>query len=220
MGRRPQTRQARRAAERRQQQQKARGRASSGPNWSIIGGGAIVAAAIIVFLVFALKGSPTNGAAGSATPTAFPNGTPINGIGCDQGMTSGAAPHIHADLAIYDRGKYVGLDPNVGHNINQDCLYWVHAHADAAVGVIHMESPHVIHPTIATYIAIARKTVGAAHAADLSPKPGEVRKVWVNEKPYYGNPLDIKLYKHMTVTVEFGPPFVKPKPFNFAARNL
>lgn len=220
MGRQSQSRQARRAAERRQQN-RGHGRGRQGASWSLIAGGAVLAVAVIIFIVFAIKGTGvSNGAAGTNTPTPFPTGRPIAGIGCDGGMTSGASPHIHADLAIYDHGKQVPLPPGVGHDTNEDCLFWVHAHQDAAVGVIHMESPHVIHPTLDTYLAIARRTVPKSQVPRLTPKPGEQEKVWVNEKPYYGNPLNIKLYQHMTVTVEFGPPFVKPKPFDFAAQGL
>lgn len=218
MGRQSQSRQARRAAERRQQQ-RAHGRGQQGQNWAYIAGGAVVAAAVIIFIVFAVKGT-SNGAAGATTPTPFPTGRPIASIGCDGGMTNPAVPHIHADLAIYDRGKYVQLPQGTGHNTNEDCTFWVHAHQDAAFGVIHMESPHAIHPTLDTYLSIARRTVPASQVPRLTPKPGEQEKVWVNQKPYHGNPLNIKLYQHMTVTVEFGPPFVKPKPFDFAAHQL
>lgn len=40
-------------------------------------------------------------------------------------------------------------------------------------------------------------------------------KVYVDQKPYTGNPRDIVLVKHKTITIEIGPPFVAPKPYNF-----
>jgi hypothetical protein len=51
-------------------------------------------------------------------------------------------------------------------------------------------------------------------------KPGQTLKVWVNLKPYYGNPRNIKLTQHTDITIQIGPKFVKPKRFDFAAYNV
>lgn len=212
MGR--QTRQARRAQERRQTQ-RARHVQRQGPSWSLVLGGAVILAAILIFAGFAFLGGKSNSGSPNGTIT-IPPGKPINGIGCDGGMTT-AGPHIHAQLGIYYRGKPFQINSNFGHDTNHDCLFWMHSHVDAN-GIIHMESPHVIHPTIATWLAIAKETIPPA--PNLAPKKGETEEVWRNLKRYYGNPLNIKLYNHTQVDIEFGPPFVTPQKFNFAKYQL
>lgn len=224
MGRQHQSRQTRRANERRAQERAQRAQRSRrrNTNWSILGGGAIVVAAIIVFLVFALKGGGSTAAAGSSTSATpqIPNGPTIGGINCDQGMTAGSF-HIHAHLAILDKGKPVTIGSDFGHDYNHDCLYWLHAHSDYN-GIIHMESPHTIHPPLATWLNIARETLpqSGETVPRLTPLAGEQEKVYVNMKPYYGDPLKIKLYNHTQVTIEFGPPFVAPQPFDFAKHQV
>jgi hypothetical protein len=46
-------------------------------------------------------------------------------------------------------------------------------------------------------------------------KPGERIKVYVNQKPYAGLPRNITLLKHTTITMEIGPPFQAPQPYDF-----
>jgi hypothetical protein len=229
MARHSQTRQARRQALRRQQQVQAR-RQRQGPfNWSFIAGGVVVVAAIAIFAVaatgiFKSSGSSANGVSGAAaTATAISqfigNGPTVRGIGCDQGMQAGS-PHIHADVVVYVRGVKEPLNQNVGHDYNDDCLFWVHSHADASVGVVHMESPKPIHPTLTTYNAIALRSVGKNAEIQLKPQAGEQQRVYVGDKLYHGDISRLPLQNHMSITIQYGPPWVKPKLFNFAAHQL
>ncbi|MGH2442457.1 MAG: hypothetical protein ACRDFX_04780 [Chloroflexota bacterium] len=211
MGR--QTRQARRAQERRQLAKGAHG--ARGTNWSIIAIAGIIAVAIAIFAGILLSGGATNSAT-QATAT-IPPGPTIAGIGCDQGMPPGGT-HIHSRLTILNHGKVEQIDPNFGHDYTDDCLFWMHSHQDAN-GVIHMESPHPIHPTIATWLKIAHKTIPKDRLV-LTPKPGEPEKVFVNLKPYHGNPLTIKLSEHKLITIELGKPFSPPQGFNWAKYQL
>ncbi len=237
MGRQSQSRQARRAQERRQRDKEdqkgapatgarrssvsrrgsSRGGLRNGPSWSLVAGGAVVAIAVIVFALAvsgAFKGaSAANGANGTLT---IPPGPVIAGLHCDQGMTSNSYYHIHAHLSIYIKGVEQTISPDFGHDYNDDCLFWMHAHADEN-GIIHMESPNAIHPTLATWHAIAEKTLpqSGAKVPPITPPAGLQEKAYVNMKPYNGDPTQIKLYKHTQVVLEFGPPFVAPKPFTF-----
>ncbi len=237
MGRQSQSRQARRAQERRQREHGTKGepslgsggrrgaghrptthgRSRSGPNWSLIAGGGVVAIAIVVFIlavagVFNIKGS---GAAAGATATIGP-GPSIAGIGCDQGMTNPTAPHIHAHIAIYVKGKLQPISSNFGHDYNHDCLFWMHAHQDVN-GIIHLESPVAVHPPLSTWYKILKETLpqSGAKVPQVAPTAGEQEKVWVNLKPYHGDPMNIKLYRHTNITIEIGAPFTPPKPFTF-----
>jgi hypothetical protein len=229
MARHSQTRQARRQALRRQQQMQARGHKQGPFSWSFIAGAVVVVAAIAIFALAATgvfksgTGSASGLSSADATATAVTQfigtGPTINGIGCDQGMTAGS-PHIHADVKIYVKGVLQPLNQNVGHDYNDDCLFWVHEHADAANGIIHMESPKPIHPTLATWNKIALRSVGKNAELQLKPKAGEQQRVYVNLKRYYGDISTLPLQKHMNITIEYGPPWVKPTAFNFAAHQL
>jgi hypothetical protein len=229
------SRQARRAQARRQQQQSERGSGSrpvtpsgrgtvirrpvgGGPNWQLIAGLVVVLAAIGIFAwaVTHERGSSTT-ASGNSTPTTIGPGPTVNGIACDQGMSSGPSFHIHAHIAIYDKGKLQPISADYGHYYNKDCLFWLHAHDTA--GIIHMESPHPIHPTLATWYQIAKLTLPSAgdKLPRITPRPGEQERAYVNQKLYHGNPMGIPLTKHENITIEFGPPWVAPKAFTFPA---
>lgn len=226
------SRQARRAQARRQEQRSERGsgsrpvtpargagarRPAGATNWSLIAGAVVV---VVAIAIFALAVSGAGGSFGlgskSATsvPATIPPGPSVAGIGCDDGMT-GPSFHIHAHLAIYDKGKPETISSDYGHYYNKDCLFWLHSHD--TTGIIHMESPHAIRPTLATWYKIARLTLGSAKdtVPRITPLPGEQERVWVNQKPYHGDPMQIKLSKHENITIEFGPPWVKPKPFTY-----
>jgi hypothetical protein len=81
---------------------------------------------------------------------------------------------------------------------------------------MHLESPGPVKPPLKAFFDIARLTVGAQGVPNLTPGPGEQRKVWVNMKPYSGDPLTIPLVQHTDITIEIGPPFSPPRKFPFA----
>jgi hypothetical protein len=224
MARLAQRRQVRRQALRQQQQIRARRHGPAGLSWSVLIGVLVSAAAVALFTAAGtgLLSGKRNTAGGlssqDATATAvraiLGTGPTIDGIGCDQGMTAGS-PHIHADVVIFVRGVKQSINPNVGHDYNDDCLFWVHEHADAQYGVIHMESPHAIHPTLATWNKIAARSVGKSAEMQLTPKAGETQRVYVNDKLYHGDISTLPLQNHMSITIEYGPPWVKSHLFNF-----
>jgi hypothetical protein len=229
MANRTQTRQARRQAARRQQH--APSRPALSPSRPVVAGAAVVVAALVLFAlaaagIFKGPGPSTNGvSASAATATAIVNtlgpGYTVDGIHCDtSGAMAPGTPHIHADVVIYDHGVRWTMNPNVGHDTNNDCLFWVHAHADAAYGVIHMESPRPIHPTLTVWNAVALHSVGRSAEMQLKPRPGEQQRVYVNDRRYHGDISRLPLQNHMSITIEYGPPWVKPHLFDFKAHRL
>jgi len=202
-GRPGQSRQARRAAQRRQPQRQGPA-AAKGPNWALMGAlGAILAAIVIFAIVFAKQ-------TGNATPTMTANS--VDGIGCNN-MQPGY--HVHPHLTVLIKGKPFQFSQDVGHYYDHDCLFWVHKHQDEN-GLIHIESPGPVKPSLKTFFDIARITVGAQGVPNITPGPGEQRKVWVNMKPYSGDPLTIPLVQHTDITIEIGSPFSPPRKFPFA----
>jgi hypothetical protein len=213
MGR--QTRQSRRAQERRAtQHQKARPLArKSGPNWPLIIGGLIVLAVAAILGTMAVNGSSS--ASGTPTPINV-TGPSVAGIGC-QSMEQGSY-HVHAHLTVIDHGKPVVFSADSGHNYNNDCLYWLHAHD--TVGILHVESPQEVHPPLSAWYKILGLPLTKTQIGTAKVKSGDTVKAWVNMKPYHGNIGQIKISAHTDITIEVGPPFSTPKKFPFAKYNV
>ncbi len=214
MGR--ESRQARRARERREQELRRVKPAGTGRNWMIPAAIAVVVVALLVFGGYVLANGAKSSTAGNGpipTPKESP-GKVIDGlIGCNPGMEYGTVYHVHMHLAMYDAGKPVTLPAQVGFNYNHSCLYWLHTHDTS--GIIHLEAPRTMTPTLGNFFDVWGQPLSKTQMASYSVKSGQTMKVYVDMKPYSGNPRDIKLAKHATITIEIGPPFVKPRPYNF-----
>jgi hypothetical protein len=122
--------------------------------------------------------------------------------------------HEHAHLAIYNRGKNVPVSDNIGIDYTNYCIYWVHTHSPS-LGVIHIEAPHKIVPSLGVFFKIWKQKLDSKHVGPVSVKKGQKIEVFVNGRRYTGNPGKISLHRHTDVTIEVGPPFVKPKSFNW-----
>lgn len=212
MGR--ESRQARRARERRELQQRRRGVNPAQNRMMIIAGASVVALAVIAFagaIFFGLG----NGSNSASTPTVTPGRT-IAGIGCNYGEQT--TYHVHAHLTMLNAGKQVALPAFIGFNYDHDCLYWTHTH-DAS-GIIHVEAPNTIYPKLGGVFDVWGKPLSRSRMGTVSVKPGQSMKVYVNQKPYSGNPRNIVLSQHTDITIEVGPPFSAPQKFDFAGHNV
>jgi len=136
-------------------------------------------------------------------------GQPISGIACD--AMEGNRVHIHQHLSILDHGRAVAIPADVGRPAGRGCLYWVHTHTPD--GIIHIEAPENRAFTLGDFFRIwgqplTRTTAASAHAAR-----GAALRVWVDGKPFAGDPSAIVLRAHTDVTIEAGPPFPTPARF-------
>jgi len=153
--------------------------------------------------------------AGGATPgfaqrvQMGPTGQPVAGISCD--AMEGQRIHIHQHLLILDHGDSVPVPYNVGRPSSNQCLYWLHTHTPD--GVIHIESPANRTFTLGDFFAIWGQPLSATRAASAFAKKGSKLKVWVNGKPYAGDPAKIPLVAHADIVIEAGPPFPAPPKF-------
>jgi hypothetical protein len=134
---------------------------------------------------------------------------PIVGISCDE--MEGQRVHIHQHLSIYDRGKPVPIPSDVGRPASGECLYWLHTHTPD--GVIHIESPANRTFTLGDFFAVWGQPLDTRHAATAFANSGTTLKVWLDGKPYPGNPANIPLVAHADIVIEVGPPFPKPEKF-------
>src|ERR1700738_3346681 len=158
---------------------------------------------LVVFAaVAALSGA---GAARAAVPV----GQPVDGIRCDR--MEGAVLHIHQHLAVRDHGKPVTVPDDVGRPIVGQCFYWLHTHT--ADGIIHVESPNFNTFTLGNFFDVWGQPLGKTNVAGAKPRKGEHVAVWVDGRPYTGDPRKIELTQHLDVTIDVGPPYAKPAPF-------
>lgn len=221
MGR--ESRQARRARERRQQQSRRQATGGLSPRWTIAIG--VLALAALVAIVAAAIYGPAASSAGAsnaaATATALSEETPVAGLAAGPArcsfneMISAGFYHVHAHLALLHDGKQVTIPANIGFHWQDSCLYWTHTHSPS-YGIIHIESPYKIVPTLGDFFKIWGVPLNSSQAWKYSGP----MKVYVNQKPYTGDPANIKLHLHTDVTIEVGGPFTKPQKFDFAAYNV
>lgn len=137
------------------------------------------------------------------------NGQTIDGITCD--AQEGARIHIHQHLAIIDRGKDVNIPAYIGIPQGQRCIYWLHTHTPD--GIIHIEAPQDRSFTLGDFFKVWGQPLSATQVSHAKAPKGQKLKVWVDGKPYTGDPRKIALNSHTDIVIEAGPPFVKPPRF-------
>jgi hypothetical protein len=163
------------------------------------------AIAIASFACAGLAGSPSRAVAQLAEP----QGQTVGGISCD--AQEGQRLHIHQRLVIIDHGKTLAIPPNVGQPAGKRCIYWIHTHTPD--GFIHVEAPLDRSFTLGDFFTVWGKPLSTTTAASASVKKGESEKVWVNGKPFTGDPRSIPLTAHADIVIQVGPPYDKPPAF-------
>lgn len=138
-----------------------------------------------------------------------PKGEPVAGIRCD--AMEGNRIHIHQHLTILDKGTPVPVPFNVGRPDSGECLYWLHTHTPD--GVIHIESPSDRTFTLGDFFQVWGQPLSSRRAASAVATNGSTLKVWVDGKPYAGDPGTIPLKAHTDIVIEVGPPFPPPPKF-------
>jgi hypothetical protein len=146
---------------------------------------------------------------GSSAPQqaqVVPSGETVGGISCD--AQEGQRNHIHQHLVIFDHGKQVDIPRNVGQPAVRPCIYWLHTHTPD--GIIHIEAPNDRSFTLRDFFLVWGQPLGKTLAASARAVKGESMKVWVDGKPFAGDPRTIALKAHTDIVIEIGPPFVAP----------
>jgi len=141
--------------------------------------------------------------------TSVPQGEPVGGISCD--AQEGQRIHIHQHLVVLDHGKPVDIPPNVGQPAGKRCLYWLHTHTPD--GIIHIEAPQDRSFTLGDFFKVWGQPLSHTTAGSARAKKGASLKVWVDGKPYKGDPRRIALKSHTDIVIEAGPPFPTPPKF-------
>jgi hypothetical protein len=191
---------------------------------------AVVAIALVMTGVFPPRPRPSPSVAASATPVVslgppaslipapgFPSARPdgsypsISRIGCD--ALEQTAFHIHAHLAIRFGGELHSVPEGIG--VRETCLYWIHTHANN--GVIHVEAPRDVAPTIGKFFDIWGEVLAPRQVIDRPLEPNEGLFVFVDGRRYDGDPRGIALTDRMIVEIQVGIAPFEPLPYEWPA---
>lgn len=139
---------------------------------------------------------------------------PVANISCDTGEQLSVHYHAHLDL-IYN-GQPVSIPARVG--IKSSCLYWMHTHQTS--GIIHIEAPKSSATrqfTLSDFFAVWGQPLTKKQVATFPLNTGDQVQVWVDGKPYTGDPRKVVLKSHEQVVVEVGSTFVDPPTFDWTS---
>jgi hypothetical protein len=152
-------------------------------------------------------------------------GATVDGISCDSNEQ--VAYHIHTHVAVYVNGALRPIPPGVGivSPVAQQtangpfyqasrCYYWLHVHAQD--GIVHVEAPSEATYTLGQFFAIWRQPLSTTR---VGPATGALH-VWVDGKPYTGNPAAIVFRSHEDVQIDVGTPTVPPERVDWSHSQL
>jgi hypothetical protein len=156
---------------------------------------------IAVLLAFATSTAPA--------AAALADGRTIDGVRCE--AMEQTAMHIHQHVAIYDHGRPLPVPEDVGRPLGAQCFYWLHTHTPD--GIIHVEAPTLQTFTLGQFFDIWGVPLSRTDVAGAKPRRGEHVAVYVDGRPYAGDPRAIELTLHLDVAIKVGPPYGAPPPF-------
>lgn len=169
---------------------------------------AVVLIAAVAFIIY--KAQAKNPASqNQATPTqqivnsAYP---PVDGIYCD--ALEGTAFHIHAHLTIYIDGKPVSIPQGIGIASDQSCLYWLHTHTGD--GVIHIEAPKNISPTLGDFLDIWGQSTFSQLGFKNQLASSVGWTVYVDGKKVTSDLSKLLLQSHQVITIAYNSPSITP----------
>jgi hypothetical protein len=152
-------------------------------------------------------------------------GQPVDGVQCNS--SEQVAYHVHTHLSIYVDGQLRPVPAGIGivlplvqttangaFDTGSQCYYWLHVHAQD--GVIHIESPAGHSYTLGQFFDLWRQPLGTRQ---VGPSTG-VLTIFVDGRPYHGDPRAIPLGSHQDIQLDVGTPVVSPKGVNWSATSL
>ena len=115
----------------------------------------------------------------------------------------GNAVHIHAHLDIIVNGAPVQVPADIGIDAALQKISPLHTHD--TTGVIHIESPTAPATfTLGQFFTEWQVSLAADHIGGLATDGTHQLKVYINGKPYTGDPADIVLKAHDEIAIVYG----------------
>jgi hypothetical protein len=142
------------------------------------------------------------------------SGQPVANIRCDS--SEQLQVHYHAHIDLIADGAPVSIPAQTG--ILGSCFYWMHTHT--TTGIIHIEAPKdsaTRQFTVGDFFAVWRQPMNRKQVATFPIDKTHQVKVWVDGKPYTGDPAKAVLRSHTQVVIEVGPNFVDPPTYDWTS---
>jgi hypothetical protein len=136
----------------------------------------------------------------------------VDGVSCN--VNASVRYHVHAHLTIVNAGRIYFPPAGIGLHYEHLCFYWLHTHAPS--GIIHIEAPRRITPTLGTFFDIWGQPLSQHRVWRFTVDHGRQLRIFVDSSRFSGNPRSIELHDHTSVTLEIGPPFIPPPIPSFA----
>jgi hypothetical protein len=176
------------------------------------------------------EGVPVQQVADLASADSTAGGSPVDGMTCRRSMAATDPYHIHVHVDIFVNGQQERIPagagivpPRVSEQVpggtfvdsgNNDCLYWLHTHADD--GIIHVESPTKQNFVLGQFFDIWRQPLGVDQ---VGPARGSV-VAFENGQRFAGDPRMIPLLPQAVIQLDVGNPVVPFKPMKFNVIGL
>ena len=78
-------------------------------------------------------------------------------------------------------------------------MYWVHTHS--ADGIVHVEAPATVHPTLGDFLSIWEATYPDDQLLVAARQAVSAGEVTVDDQPYVGNALDLAFVDQMRIVL-------------------
>jgi len=124
---------------------------------------------------------------------------PINGVECTDDF-SNIKIMMTIYLELYRYGRKLDMPSNIG--IYEDCSYWIHTHEEP--GVIYVEAPIEKTFKLGDFFAIWGVDISLESFLGEPVTPDKPLKVYVDGKPFEGDPRDIVLKDGLKIAIYYG----------------
>jgi hypothetical protein len=118
--------------------------------------------------------------------------------------------HIHMLLQVYVDGKAVPVPQGVGIDAVQQFITVLHTHD--ATGIIHVESPTQTNYTLGQFFDVWGVPFSSSTLGAYSNTGDKQIRVFLNGKPYDGDPTGLVLKQHELIAVTYGTTKQLPNP--------
>jgi hypothetical protein len=135
----------------------------------------------------------------------------LQALGLPALPAEGTVVHIHQHLDLYVDGKHLTVPAGIG--IGQTFISPLHTH-DVS-GILHVESDRPRTFTLGLFFGVWGVPLSSAQIGGLEAGGGKQLRVWVNGKPFAGDPGTIELAARQEIVLAYGRT-PKPLPSGYA----
>lgn len=138
----------------------------------------------------------------------------LGALGLHQLSGEGQVVHIHQHLDIFVNGKREPVPANIGI---YDGQFITELHTHDATGIMHVESPTKRSFDLGQFFGVWGVRLNANCVGGYC-KPTKPWRVYVNGRPYTGDPAALELAEHQEIAFVIGkPPKTIPSAYQFPA---